>query len=359
MQKKLVPLMALSMVVLLTACKEDPKPQTNYIRAIKSFTVADTAGGSIRSYAGKINAANSANLSFAVKGRIQTIHVQSGQEVTQGQLLASLDKEPFNLETSLAKAELEKAKSNLHEKEEELKRNQKLFKKGWVSKAALEQAETARNTTKSDVSFKETKLNQTIRDLNDSELHAPFDGIIGDKHFDANEEVQVGEKVFSINSSGTLEVQISVPEQVVPQLSIGQKSTATFSALKGVETTGRVTEIESTAGDGNVFGVKITLIDPPSALRPGMSASVGIATQSTEEKSGYLIPLGAIASGDQDNKGFVFKFDQQTGKLTKIPVTPQTVRANMIAVTGVAAGDVIASAGVSFLSDDLTVKLMQ
>lgn len=357
MQKIVLPLILATLA--LTACQEEITPQTEHVRSIKTYVVNDKTGGNLREYAGKVIAASSANLSFPVQGKVTEVFIQVGEIVAQGQILAQLDNIPFQLELNATKAELSKAKSSLHEKSEELKRTQKLYPKGWVSKAALDQAETAKKSAQSDVAFKQTRLNQAMRDLVDSQLKAPFNGVIAEKLFDANEDIKAGEKIFSIDSNDALQIAISVPEQTVPQVQIGMQAQASFSALKDIKALGRVTEIESSAGDASIFGVKVSLLERPQGLRPGMSSEVSLKIASVQEKTGFLIPLSAISAGDTTHKGYVFKFDETTSTLKKLPIIPQTAQANFIAVSGVNAGDVIASAGVSFLSDGLKVKLMR
>ena len=78
------------------------------------------------------------------------------------------------------------------------------------------------------------------------------------------------------------------------------------------------------------------------------------------EQAGFLVPLTAIAPGDEQAKGYVFVFDPEARAVRRTAVSPgQGVMENLVAVaSGVKAGDVVASAGVSFLRDGQTVKLL-
>ena len=67
----------------------------------------------------------------------------------------------------------------------------------------------------------------------------------------------------------------------------------------------------------------------------------------------------AIAPGDQAGSGYVFKFDPEAGAVSKVAISGDEGRDNMIAVSeGVEAGDILAAAGVSFLRDGQKVKLL-
>ena len=71
------------------------------------------------------------------------------------------------------------------------------------------------------------------------------------------------------------------------------------------------------------------------------------------------MPVSAIAAGDEPGKGYVFKFDEASSTVKRTPIVGEGVEDNRINITeGVAPGDVIAVAGVSFLRDGQQVKLM-
>ena len=75
-------------------------------------------------------------LSFQVAGNVQEVRVNLGDTVTKGQVLAVLDKKPYELDLDAANAELGKAKADLEEKRVEYLRQKKLYAKKWVAKAA-------------------------------------------------------------------------------------------------------------------------------------------------------------------------------------------------------------------------------
>jgi multidrug efflux pump subunit AcrA (membrane-fusion protein) len=92
-----------------------------------------------------------------------------------------------------------------------------------------------------------------------------------------------------------------------------------------------------------------------------MSAEVGLLLSREDEESGYLIPVSALAPGDEKSRGYVFIFDPESSTVKKTPVrSPAGIQDNYVAVKeGVKPGDIIAVAGVSFLEDGQKVKLME
>lgn len=358
MSRNVYSLSALSLSLFLIGCEESPVQITEQIRAVKTITVSDIAGGAVRKFSGNTIAANSASLSFPVPGTVQDVKVSTGDKITKNQILAVLDDASYRLDVQAAEADLRKSKSNSREKEEEYNRSKQLFDKGWVSKANIDEASYAMASAQSDVQYKTVQLNQAKRALNDTILTAPYDGVISLRSVEPNEEVSSGKEILALDAAGTLEISISTSETVIAMVTMGMPATVTFSALLGDTIQGRVTEISHVANVGNVFPVKISLIDPPENLRAGMSGEVSLVTKTGAAQEGYLIPVSALAPGSGDNEQFVFILDMSTKTLTKRSVQFATIRANLIAVKGIDAGDLVVTAGVTFLRDGQKVKLL-
>ena len=102
------------------------------------------------------------------------------------------------------------------------------------------------------------------------------------------------------------------------------------------------------------------MIDPPKTIRTGMTAEATIVLQGDTQGAAYLVPIAAIAPGDAPRQGFVFVYDPDTSTVRRTPVRGSGATDNMVAISdGVRPGDVIATAGVSFLTDGQRVKLMR
>ena len=345
--------------LVLAACEEEPPPVAEQIRAIKTITVTQLATGQERKYSGIVQATDSSSLSFQVSGNVKSVAVERGERVTKGQVLATLDSKPYELNVQAAQAELGKARAVQAEKKLEYVRQKTLYDKGWVAKAALDQALAAYDSARSQVNYAMSQLNLAKRDLGNTKLVAPFVGLIAERSVDPFVEVSTGQKLFEINAEGAIEVAFDIPETTIARITLGMPVGVTFSTNLDCLCTGRITEIGSVAGDANAFPVKAGLIDPPESVRAGMTAQVSIVLESERVETAYLLPLSAIAPGTETRQGFVFIFDPDTSTVRKTLVRGQGATENMIAIhEGVKAGDVIAVAGVSFLTDGPTVKLM-
>ena len=117
------------------------------------------------------------------------------------------------------------------------------------------------------------------------------------------------------------------------------------------------------AGLGNAFPVRADLIDPPDGVKVGMTAEVHFALARREsellEVDGFLIPMAA-AIAEPENGFSVFVFDPDSSTVSRRAIRSGGVQDNQIAVLeGLQAGDIIATAGVSFLRDGQEVKLLR
>jgi multidrug efflux pump subunit AcrA (membrane-fusion protein) len=145
----------------------------------------------------------------------------------------------------------------------------------------------------------------------------------------------------------------------VARLILGMPATVTVPQI-AEPLPATISEIGSAAGPGNVFPVKAALTDPPAAIRAGMTAEVTLRLPLVETAPSFFVPLSAVAPGERSGEGFVFVYDPQSSTVRRTVVrATATLAGNTVAVTGLKAGDVIASAGVVFLVDGKKVKLMQ
>ncbi len=347
-------------VVSIAGCDEEPPKKVERIRAIKPYYVVEPAGGDVRRYSGTIVAANTSDLSFAVSGTVQTVEVKKGDRVAKGQVLAKIDPKPYALNVQAANAEVAAARAELNNKRVELDRQRKLFQRGWVAKVVLDRAVAAFEVEESQLNLARSRLGLAERDRAKTRLTAPFAGVIALRDVNPFTEVTKGQSILRIDSDGAFEVDLSIPDSAVGRLSIGAPVTIEAATVQGCGCTGRITEIGSVAGTANAVHVTAAILQSPGGLLPGMAVEASIILSTERGPRGYLVPLVAIAPGDKDGHGYIFKYDAAIGAVRKTSIRGTgAISGNLIAVTeGVKAGDIVAAAGVSLLRDGQPVKLL-
>jgi RND family efflux transporter MFP subunit len=346
------------MLLLAAACGKDAQIAEE-IRSLKTMTVGDLTTGQERKFSGLVRAVDRSALSFEVPGNVLAVNVDIGAKVEKGQILAELDKEPYELEVQKAEAELATAKAKVKTQQADFDREQRIFDQGAGSQRKLDQAEYAFSEAKASVEFVESALNLAKRDLRKTVLYAPYDGTIGVRQVEPFVDVRRGQKLFEIDAKGEQEISVGIPETVVHLLSTDMPVVVSFPTLPGKTTEGIVSDVGTLAGEGNAFPVNVVLLDPPSELRSGMTAEATFELNGTDISDGYLIPGQAIKPTIDANRGFVFVYQPETSTVKLTPIEWRGVKGNMLVVTeGVSSGEILAVAGVSFLSDGMEVKLM-
>ncbi len=352
--------LALLAALAVAGCEQEQPDVVPQIRAIKTYTVTEVASGQTRKFAGQVYATDSSTLSFHVSGNVKEMRVSQGDRVEKDQVVAVLDKQPYELSVEAAQADLHKARAGLAQSQQEYTRKEELFRKGWVAAARLDRVRRSRDSSLSQVEFATSKLNLAKRDLRLTELRAPYSGGISQKHIDAFVEVKSGQPVYDIEAAGALEVRFDIPETIISRITLGMPVTVKFPTGGVSVLRARITEIGSTAGTANAFPVKAGLDDPPAEIRSGMTAEATILMKDEGSESGFLVPLAAIAPGESTGQGYAFIYDAETETVKKTMVKGKGSTDNFVHVSeGIEVGDIVAAAGVTFLSDGQKVKLMQ
>jgi multidrug efflux system membrane fusion protein len=355
--KQMIWLLCLSFA--LTACKEKTEI-VEVVRSIKTVTVSKQEGEKIFKFSGLVAAVDSSGLSFEVGGQVKLVEVDIGDSVKKKQVLAVLDPEPYQLDADAVMAELRKARDNVDKTNSEHERQKRIFKQGAGAQRFVEVSEFEYKAALSAVKFQIARLDQAKRNLRKTKLLSPYDGTIAWRAMEPNEEVRVGQKVFEINATGKMEVQLAVPETTIDLIKIDDPATITFPTLPGESTQGRISYIGSAAVKANAFPVKVELIDPDEKVKPGMTAEANLIVKAKNQKPGYIVPFQALLPALEPDRGFAFVYDPQTSTVKKTAVSSRgTEDKEAIIYEGLAAGDIIAVAGVSFLADGMKVKLMK
>lgn len=352
----------ITLVLAITACSEPPPPPIETVRAIRTITVAEPATGKMRRFSGVVEAASTSSLSFEVPGNVQEVTVDVGERIAKGQVLARLDNQTYQLNVEAAQATAGRAQVELEDARRESERLEEINARspGLVSGQMLDQARTNYEAARKNLNYTNSRLNLTKQDLERTVLQAPFDGIVTARHVDPFQEVDRGQKLFDLHVEGAMDAAISIPESEIKQIHLGMPGEIRFPAIRGELYQGVVTEISKAAGTANAFPVKLTIQADSPRIRPGLTTEVTLLIGNEPGEAAYLVPIGALLPRGTGTENYVYVFDPETSTVKKTLIKHGGIRDNnMVVNQGLAAGDIIAVAGVSFLRDDQKVRLME
>lgn len=346
-------------IALLNGCSKEEQV-VEEIRSVKTITVQELSSGQMRKFSGIVQAAESSTLSFEVGGQVEQVLVDIGDRVRKEQVLAVLDKEPYELQEKSAEAELVRARADLTNKKADYEREEAIFKEGAGSQKRLDQARFGYKEAGAGVRVARSQLDLARRDLRKTTLYSPYDGSIGRRMVEPHMEVSAGQPLFEIDAEGEMEVEVNIPETVVNLIAAGSETTVVLTMLPDKNIVGTVSYIGTMAGRANAFPVKVSLREPPADIQSGMTAEVTFPLRGENGQPGYLLPSQAFVMGKEPGRAFVFVYDTASSKVKKTPVRMSGAQNNQVIVAeGLAAGDILVVGGLGFLSDGQQVRLMK
>ena len=274
---------------------------------------------------GRIQPKTQVRISADVSAKIIALHVEEGQYVEEGQLLVELDRERFEAAVESAEANVRSSQSvarlnqqNMRKAEKDFDRSRDLVSRNLESQSILDQdeaayeVEVARYQSALDqVEQAKASLKQARDDLSKTIIYSPMTGTISDLNKEQG-EIAIGsafqEDVILVVADLTeMEAQVNVDENDIVGVEIGQTASIRVDALFGESLEGTVYEIANTANmdeqngqnQKTEFEVKIAINGETGKLRPGMTASADISTETKTDVIGVPIQSVAVRTIDQ------------------------------------------------------------
>ena len=248
------------------------------------------------------------DLSARISAEILKIHVEEGQAVSRGQLLVELDKDRYEAAVEQAESQKLSAQAELKKADADYSRVKDLFDKNLTSEADLDAAEALQMSAQSRVRQMRAFLKQALDDLVKTKLLAPINGVIV-KIYKEEGEIAVGSQfqadpIVNVSDLSNMEVLSEIDENDVVFVKIDDKTNIEVDAIPDTILNGRVSEIAhmaTTRGRGTQeqvtnFEVKIAITSNIEKLRPGMSATVDI--ESETHKDVLFVPIQCVTVRD-------------------------------------------------------------
>lgn len=355
-------LAAVLTTVYLAACTgEKPEPE-EIIRPVRYQQVYLSSGVQTRTFSGTSRAGTEMNLSFRAGGIVNTIPVNVGDRVREGQLIASIDDSDATLKTEQALGALEKSKVQRDIAQSSLDRVKGLYENNNV---ALSEYEAAKgNYAAANAAYNADKRTVDLqqRQLSYYTLFAPIDGIIARKEIGENENVQAGKVVVVINAGDEIEVSVGVPEAFISRVQAGETVSVIFSSLTDQVFDGVISEVSyAISNTSSTYPVTVSLILPTRDIRPGMPADVIFDFVSESQIEGVLAPANAVGEDTEGNFAFVVEeIDDEFAVVKRRAVAVgRLTRDGFEIQSGLEDGDLVVTAGLSKLTDGMKVRLLK
>jgi HlyD family secretion protein len=311
---------------------------------------------SVVTASGRIEPRRKVDISADISGRVIEVAVEEGQWVNQGDLLLRIDPNTYaaavrQAEAAVAQAQARasQARANLLAAESAQKRAEFLAQgEELISAQDLEDARTKTQVARAEleaarfaVQQAQAGLSEARDQLSKTTITAPMGGRVTRLNIEEGETAIIGTMnnpgslLLTVADLSSMQAKVKVDETAMPEVSVGDSASVSIDAYPGRAFVGRVTSISHSAMQGAVpqpqaeqsvdFEVVITLDTPPEDLRPDLSATADIVTET--RRGALAVPVLALARRDSAGKKFKAEDDGAPAGVTDAQAAERRRRA--------------------------------
>lgn len=308
---------------------------------IVSMSVAQSG----RSYIGEVEEENSTPVSFTGMGTVIKVHVQEGQHVSKGQLIAEMDPTQCQNALTAAQATMDRAQ-DAYDRMKILHDAQSISDIDWVE-------------VQSKLQTAKASLDMARKSLADCRLVAPCSGIVGTKSMETGMTALPSQPVCTILDITRVKVKIAVPEKEIaifnPSQVKAEDVTITADALGG-KTFHSTSFVRSVQGDPliHTYDVRFNLVNTGTELLPGMVVNVHLQPNVADTDATVTVPIRSVQEG-ADGHNFVWLVKEK--KACRQNVEVGNAMGNRVAIlSGLSEGDVVITEGYQKVSEGSELK---
>lgn len=338
----------------LANAKETRQDVRTIVRPVPTEAAKPLARVTVREFPGTVRAEQRVDLAFSVSGQLLYLNADEGERVRKGEVVARLDQRDFAIALDKATAAFEEARKTL-------KRTETLIKQNVVTQSDLDGDQATYDSTRAEVRSKK-------KALDDTEIYAPFDGVIAKRYVENHEHITAKSPIVSIQDISVIQVVFEVPERTIAKEGNldAFDINVEFDVLEGKWFKAKPREVEVEADDAtHTYDVVVNITPQPGMhIYPGMTATVRVGRKDTRASAdnvpdaATLVPVQAVFA-DSDGKACVWVINGVKTEPVKTPVTLGRLRDDgQEILSGLTVGQQVAVAGVHTLTENMRVRAM-
>lgn len=319
------------------------------VRPARILRVQSPIENSRHTFVGKVEAAQTVDMTFQVSGPLAELPIKEGQTVAKGALVAALD--PSDFMRALRESEVE-----LKLAAQDLERKQSLLQRRVISQSLVDEAQAR-------FQLWQVRVENAAEQYADARIVAPFDAYVTRRYTDNFVNVQAGQNIARLSDLNELFVVASVPGSLLATVGGDDVAgvEAAFSFIPDerfpLEYRENIGEAESVA---QTYEVTFAMRRPQAwNILPGMSATVTVALKATAtESTGIRVPASALVASP-DKSFHVWVYDDESSLVSVRAVEVGAVDTDGVQILqGLAAGDLIVAAGANQLQTGMKVRVL-
>jgi membrane fusion protein (multidrug efflux system) len=338
---------------------------------------------------GTLMAEEQADVAAETAGRVIAASIERGTTVSQGATLVQLSAAETDAQLKEAQAnaaqiearlglttggtfdvnavpEVQNAKASYELAQSEFARIQSLLDQKVVSQSEYDQRRTQMEAARQQYEAAKNGAAQQYQSLQaararvalaqkaftDTVVRAPFNGVVAQRLVSVGDYVTRGTKVAVVVRVNPLRVQLTVPEQFISAVGVGQSVGFVVDAYPDRQFEGRVKYVSpALAADQRALTIEAIVPNPNGELKPGLFATARIEQQA--RTAGILVPTAAVQTSGGTSRAFVLNGDHVEERVVSIG---QTVGDLVEVTNGLKTGERVATTNVAQLVDGVKVK---
>jgi len=312
--------------------------------AVKLAEVIQGNSNEVIKASGLMASLQEARLSFKTGGIIAKIYVKEGQNVSKGQLLASLNLTEIN-------AQVQQASESVQKAERDLRRVTNLYKDSVATLEQVQNLTTALSVAKQN--FEIANYNQGF-----SKIYATSTGVIVKKLMNEGELASPGTPVFFMNATSANDwvLKVGVADKDWTRLHLGDKATIQLDAFADTPFTATVSNLSQGADQSSgLYQAELKLNTQGKKMATGLFGNAIITPNTIHQNT--FVPIDAVIEGN-GNDAFVYTVEN--GKAHKVSIKILSINNDKVFIQSpsVPITQVI-TGGSAYLVEGSKVKIIQ
>ena len=353
-------LCTLALGAALAGCSR-PEPPPEPVRAVKLLTVGASEVQAQRLFAADVRARVESRLGFRVAGKLVQRHVELGQAVRAGQLLAQLDARDYRLAVQAAQAQVAAATTQRDLAQADYERFAQLKAQNFISGAELDRRRTTAQAAQAQLTQALAQASSQGNQEHYTQLRADADGVVTAIEAEPGQVLELGQTVLRLAQDGARDAVFAVPEDLVGQLRVGQEVAVRpwgGAAEGAAKLRATVRDIAASADPvTRTFTVKAALSGSPL---PPLGATLTVYPSAFAPRGVQALRLPTSALWAQGQQTAVWVFDAASSTVRAQVIEVAQVDGNEVLVrAGLQAGAQVVATGVHVLAPGQKVSIYQ
>lgn len=358
-----------------TAATAGSADQSNTPVAVEIAPIGNGLMRDIRVLSGTLEASTRFDVAAKVGGLIEKIHVDLGDEVQRGQVVAELDDEEYvqaaaqaEAELAVRRAELAQANAELERVSYDFNRLERLHKRGIASDVEFSEVSTQMASQEAAVALAEARVRQAQASMELANIQlgyatiraawqgGPERGTVGRRYEDAGDTVQAGDPIVAIVGLDPLKAVVSVTEGDYARLRVDQAATLMTDARPGETFEAEVARIAPIFQESSRQArIELRVANPEHHLRPGMFIRVRVVLREAHAET--IVPVAAVVQ--RGGQSVVFSVDEGVTSVTGHVVETGIVRGDRVQIVSPKLTGRVVVLGQHLLADGSAITVSQ